>query len=173
MGQGHKELKAWVARDEDGMLYLYLAKPRKYQSKWMPTSHRFTVMDEESFTEVRWEDEEPTQVSLTIKRNENSKIKSALKAWVARDDDGILFLYIVKPRKSKSKWRKWIPDGSSDLIEFIELSRESFPEVKWEDEEPTEVSITRKRNEESKIKSALSFLCRIALFVSILLCNLV
>ena len=31
-----KELKAWVARDEDGMLYLYFAKPRKYQSEWLP-----------------------------------------------------------------------------------------------------------------------------------------
>lgn len=94
----------------------------------------------------------------------------ALKAWVARDEDGSLFLYIVKPRKSQSKW---MPDGSSDLIELIELSRESFPEVKWEDEEATEVSITIKRNEESKIKSALSFFCRIALFVSILLCTVV
>ena len=61
-----------------------------------------------------------------------------LEAWVARDEDGSLFLYIVKPRKSQSKW---MPDGSSGLIELIELSRESFPEVKWEDEEPTKVKI--------------------------------
>ena len=63
-----------------------------------------------------------------------------LEAWVARDYDGSLFLYIVdvKPRKSQSKW---MPDGSSDLIELIELSRELFPEVKWEDEEPTKVKI--------------------------------
>ena len=61
-----------------------------------------------------------------------------IEAWVARDEDGSLFLYIVKPRKSQSKW---MPDGSSDLIELIELSRELFPEVKWEDEEPTKVKI--------------------------------
>lgn len=100
------------------------------------------------------------------------KQQSAIKAWVARDEDGSLFLYIVdvKPRKSQSKW---MPDGCSDLIELIELSRELFPEVKWEDEEPTEVSITIKRNEESKIKSALSSFCRIALFVFILCCTVV
>ena len=98
------------------------------------------------------------------------KQQSALKAWVARDKDGILYLYTWKPRKSQSKW---IPNIRFDLIEFIELSRESFPEVKWEDEEPTEVSITIKRNEESKIKSALNPLCRIALFVSILSCTVI
>lgn len=68
MGQGHKALKAWVARDGNGMLFLYLSKPRKYQSKWMPTSHRFTVMDEKSFTKVKWEDEEPTEVIITINK---------------------------------------------------------------------------------------------------------
>ena len=64
-----------------------------------------------------------------------------LEAWVARDKDGMLFLYIAKPRKSQSKW---LPNIRFD---FVELSRESFPEVKWEDEEATEVSITRKLNE--------------------------
>ena len=59
----------------------------------------------------------------------------ALKAWVARDEDGMLYLYLAKPRKHQSKWLQNI------LFDFIELSRESFPEVKWEDEEPTEVTI--------------------------------
>ena len=59
-----------------------------------------------------------------------------LKAWVARDENGMLYLYLAKPRKNQSKWLPNI------RFEFIELSRESFPEVKWEDEEPTEVSIT-------------------------------
>ena len=60
----------------------------------------------------------------------------ALKAWVARDKDGTLYLYLAKPRRHQSKW---VPNICAD---FAELSRESFPEVKWEDEEPTEVSIT-------------------------------
>lgn len=75
----------------------------------------------------------------------------ALKAWVARDKDGMLFLYLANPRKSQSKWLPNI------RFEFIELSRESFPEVKWEDEEPTEVSITIKLDEEQwKTRNFLS-----------------
>lgn len=62
-------------------------------------------------------------------------MESALKVWVARDENGMLYLYLAKPRKNQSKWLPNI------RFEFIELSRESFPEVKWEDEEPTEVTI--------------------------------
>ena len=65
----------------------------------------------------------------------------ALKAWVARDKNGMLYLYLAKPRKNQSKW---LPNIRCD---YIEISRESFPEVKWEDEEPTEVSITIKLDE--------------------------
>lgn len=62
-------LKAWVARDKDGLLYLYLAKPRKYQSKWLPNI-RFAYFDinRELFPEVKWEDEEPTELTFTIKK---------------------------------------------------------------------------------------------------------
>lgn len=59
-----------------------------------------------------------------------------LKAWVARDENGMLYLYPFPPRKYPSKW------FPIERFEFIEISRESLPEVKWEDEEPTEVSIT-------------------------------
>lgn len=62
-----KELKAWVARDKDGMLYLYLAKPRKNQSKWLPNIRfDFIELSREFFPEVKWEDEEPTEVTISI-----------------------------------------------------------------------------------------------------------
>lgn len=63
-----KRLKAWVARDENGMLYLYLSKPIKYEGRWIPTCHRFTIMNEELFPEVQWSDEEPTELTMTIKK---------------------------------------------------------------------------------------------------------
>lgn len=63
-----KTLKAWVARDENGMLFLYLSKPINFEGRWIPTSHRFTVMDEESFPEVKCEDEKATEVTITIKK---------------------------------------------------------------------------------------------------------
>ena len=63
-----KRLKAWVARDENGMLFLYLSKPIKYEKRWIPTCHRFTIMNEELFPEVKSDDEEPTEVTFTIKK---------------------------------------------------------------------------------------------------------
>lgn len=95
------------------------------------------------------------------------KQQSTLKAWVAREKDGRLYLYLSPPIKRS---RQWLQDINTYCLK---IDRDLFPEVKWEDEEPTEVRITIKRNEESKIKSAMSFLCRIALFVSILLCTVV
>ena len=62
----------------------------------------------------------------------------AIKAWVARDKDGMLFLYLAKPRKYQ---RKWLPNIGAD---YFEINRELFPEVKWEDEEPTELTFTVK-----------------------------
>lgn len=90
-----------------------------------------------------------------------------LKAWVAREKDGRLYLYLSPPRKGS---REWLPDINTD---YFKIDRDLFPEVKWEDEEPKEVSITIRRNEKSKIQSALSFLIRIALFVFILSCTVV
>ena len=58
----------------------------------------------------------------------------ALEAWVARDENGMLYLYLAKPKKYKSKW---YPNIRSD---YFEIGRKFFPEVKWEDEEPTELT---------------------------------
>lgn len=64
-----KTLKAWVARDKDGLLYLYLAPPRKYQSKWLPNIRAdYFDINRELFPEVKWEDEEPTELTFTIKK---------------------------------------------------------------------------------------------------------
>ena len=63
-----KTLQAWVARDEDGMLFLYLSKPINFEGRWIPTDNKFTVMNEELFPEVQWTDEEPTEIKLTVKK---------------------------------------------------------------------------------------------------------
>lgn len=93
------------------------------------------------------------------------KLQSTLKAWVAMEKDGRLYLYLSPPRKGS---REWLPDINTA---YFKIDRDLFPDVKWEDEEPKEVSITIKRNEKSKIKSALSFLCRFSLFVFFLSCT--
>ena len=66
-----KALEAWVARDKNGMLYLYLAKPKKYKSKWYPNIRSdYFEIDRKLFPEVKWEDEEPTELAFTVKIDE-------------------------------------------------------------------------------------------------------
>lgn len=66
-----------------------------------------------------------------------------VKALLARDLDGSLCIYF------NGKLRKHVDMGiwnfdlvkSKGIASFASLNKDSFPEVKWEDEEPTEVSI--------------------------------
>lgn len=88
-----------------------------------------------------------------------------LKAWVARDYDGSLYMFPDKPKKMSDYW--YAPE-----VGYMKLNDSLFPEVKWEDEEPTEIRLSI-RNEKSKIKSALSFLCRFSLFVFFLSCTVI
>lgn len=89
----------------------------------------------------------------------------ALEAWVARDENGMLFLYPEKPKKISDYW-------NAPKSGYMKLNDSLFPEVKWEDEEPKYIELSI-RNKKSKIQSALSSLCRIALFVFILSCTVI
>ena len=91
-------------------------------------------------------------------------MKLVLKAWVARDKDGMLYLYTAKPKKLSDYWNA--PESS-----YMKLDDSLFPEVQWSDEEPKGIILSIK--DKSKIKSALSFLGRIALFVFILCCTVI
>ena len=91
--------------------------------------------------------------------------KKTIKAWVARDEDGSLFMYTDKPRKRRYDWY-------APKVGYMLLDDSLFQEVQWSDEEPKEIELSIRNNmENSKIKSALSSLCRIALFVIILWCT--
>ena len=86
----------------------------------------------------------------------------ALEAWVARDYDGSLYMYSDKPKKISDFWH-------AAGVGYMKLDDSLFPEVQWSDEEPKEIKLSIM--EKSKIKSALSFLGRIGLFVFILCCT--
>ena len=89
----------------------------------------------------------------------------ALEAWVARDDDGSLYMYTAKPKKRSYNWY-------APKVGYVKLDDSLFPEVQWSDEEPKGIKLSIKDNmEKSKIKSALSFFGRIGLFVFILCCT--
>ena len=88
-----------------------------------------------------------------------------LEAWVARDENGSLYMYTAKPKKMRDSWY-------ADKVGYVKLDDSLFPEVQWSDEEPKEIRLSIRDNmEKSKIKSALSFLGRIGLFVFILCCT--
>lgn len=67
-------------------------------------------------------------------------MENKLKVWIARDKDEVLYAYLMRPHKNKSKL-SWLPDSDDDY--WIRLgSYNIFPSVKWEDVEPTEAYIT-------------------------------
>ena len=86
----------------------------------------------------------------------------ALEAWVARDYDGSLYMYTAKPQKMRDNWY-------AAKVGYVKLDDSLFPEVQWSDGEPKEIILSIK--DKSKIKSELSSLCRIGLFVFILCCT--
>lgn len=70
-------------------------------------------------------------------------MENKLKVWIARDEDGILYLYFIHPLKSKSKKEWRLPDfHNEDGVGAKRIDSDLFPSVKWEDEEPTEAYIT-------------------------------
>ena len=60
--------------------------------------------------------------------------------YVARDKDGDLYLYKKQPVKYSESWQLC----SDNPHDFYKLDSSLFPEVKWEDEEPTKVELVKK-----------------------------
>lgn len=67
--------------------------------------------------------------------------------WVARDKDGGLCLYHNRPVKDTPYSNYWQMNDTDDFIVFTWLPSSMFPEVKWEDEEPTEVELIIKQKQ--------------------------
>jgi hypothetical protein len=59
--------------------------------------------------------------------------KSVINGYVARDKDGLLYLYIEKPYKGEERWMGY---------GFMRIKKSLFPFIKWTDKEPTHVNIT-------------------------------
>ena len=62
-------MKAFLARDSDGGLYLYYSNlPIKSEEIWVSlyTPRNTFKIDNDLFPEVKWEDEEPTEINIEI-----------------------------------------------------------------------------------------------------------
>lgn len=68
--------KAWIARDdgfegEDGDLCLFCNKPKKTTigglGCWLDMYHEPEYLDSKLFPQIKWEDEEPTEVEVLVR----------------------------------------------------------------------------------------------------------
>lgn len=66
-----------------------------------------------------------------------------IKGWITRDDDDYLCFYTSKPIKEENAGC-WYPSDTSITEIEICLDKKLFPEITWEDKEPTCVEITIK-----------------------------
>lgn len=70
-------------------------------------------------------------------------MENKLKVWIARDEDGGLYIYFIHPFKGKSKKEWRLPDfHNEDGVGAKRIDSDLFPSVQWEDDEPTEAYIT-------------------------------
>lgn len=62
------EQEMWLARDENGGLYLYYGYEEPYKGKthWDDLTSDYLELDKDMFPEVKWSDDEPTKVKLEI-----------------------------------------------------------------------------------------------------------
>ena len=61
-------MKAYLARDKDGILHRYDEKPEKGFYTWISYYGVYSVKEpDERYAYIKWEDDEPTEVTLEIK----------------------------------------------------------------------------------------------------------
>lgn len=60
-------IDAWLSRDKNGALCLWLNEPYKADSLWAGSSI-IRTLPKSLFPEIKWEDDKPTKVKLTIKK---------------------------------------------------------------------------------------------------------
>lgn len=89
-------------------------------------------------------------------------MENKLKVWIARDEDGKLYIYFIHPFKGKTEWR--LPNfHNEDCVGAKRINSDIFPSVKWEDTEPTEAYITlaepqeQTKQEQSKQDNAIDW----------------
>ncbi len=65
--------------------------------------------------------------------------EATFEGWVARGKNGKINLFAVKPTKDE-KFGCWVVDFTPGIVLRIKCD-ETFPSVKWEDDEPTPCEI--------------------------------
>lgn len=68
-----KTIQAWIARDMDDTLWVYSSKPVKVRDQWVCIIESTSpfLADNLNLPNIKWEDEEPTEVEIIIKGKQN------------------------------------------------------------------------------------------------------
>ena len=69
-------------------------------------------------------------------------MENKITAWIARDSFGDLTIFLEKPKRHSESTIWGLEYGGEG--KYFEINRNLFPQVKWEDEEPTKVELTIK-----------------------------
>lgn len=69
-------------------------------------------------------------------------MEEKITAWIARDENMDLYIFFERPNKRFECWDLENVEGMWGTNK--ELNKDLFPQVKWEDEEPTKVELTIK-----------------------------
>lgn len=74
-------MEAWIARDEDGQIFVYSNKPEKEDNIWVNSDFCFLINESELSEGInpKWEDDEPTKVKLKIEKSE--KVSNSIRAF--------------------------------------------------------------------------------------------
>lgn len=116
----YEEGYRWIARDEDGYLYLYHEKPEKKECEWTnysPTPYR-SCQELVLLQDVKWEDEKPTRISDLINDYElhetlkdKVKIPSFVADWIEHyKKEEFTLIYAFNDAYGDVK--EWLFDGS-------------------------------------------------------------
>lgn len=61
-------MKLYIAKDEDGRIFLYSNKPQKAYEYWDALGYSFPITELPEGANPQWEDDEPIEVELKIKK---------------------------------------------------------------------------------------------------------
>ena len=153
----------YLARDGDGgELYAYHSYIYKVEEicGWDNNDIRDAVhIRNDNFPGIQWTDDEPTRIEDLLETYSKSEITNTVKPkiagqylenvypyhddllkqlysdgydYLARDESGELWTHSFYPTKQGNKWRS---------ISYVKrIYNDNFPEVKWKDDKPTEIS---------------------------------
>lgn len=71
-------------------------------------------------------------------------MEEKITAWIARDVNGFLSLVPDSRAPLRKTKTEWLPRFQPYEGSYLDLDNNLFPQIKWEDKEPTKVELTIK-----------------------------